>query len=118
MARTRLLHRVGAWLSLSWSLRNRVVGARHLGRATALPMENFLIKKGRRRHAMQRVWPRGQGFDADFIKPLTSASIPNHIKALKSLALTAVIRRRTDSQSSEVYTRERSADHSLSPHYC
>ncbi|MED6113590.1 hypothetical protein PIB30_072372 [Stylosanthes scabra] len=38
-------------------------------------------------------------------------------KALKSLALAAVIRRRTESQSSEVYTWECPVDHSLTPRY-
>ncbi|MED6186964.1 hypothetical protein PIB30_071824 [Stylosanthes scabra] len=46
MGRTCHLHRAGARLSLSWSLRNRVVRARHLGHAAAPPTESFLIKKG------------------------------------------------------------------------
>ncbi|MED6113542.1 hypothetical protein PIB30_071748, partial [Stylosanthes scabra] len=57
MARTRHLHRAGTRLSLSWLLRNGVLRARHLGRAAAPPTENFLIKKGGRGRAMQRVRP-------------------------------------------------------------
>ncbi|MED6116436.1 hypothetical protein PIB30_100325 [Stylosanthes scabra] len=56
----RHLHRVVARLSLSWSLRNGVARARHLGRAAATPMENFFINKGGRGRAMQRVWSRSQ----------------------------------------------------------
>ncbi|MED6162196.1 hypothetical protein PIB30_068126, partial [Stylosanthes scabra] len=54
MAQTRHLHRADAQLSLSWSLRNGVARARHLGRAAVPPKESFLIKIGGRGHAMQR----------------------------------------------------------------
>ncbi|MED6177981.1 hypothetical protein PIB30_103301, partial [Stylosanthes scabra] len=57
MARTRHLHLAGVRLSLSWSLRNGVVRARHMGRAIAPPTKNFLIKKGGRGRAVQRVRP-------------------------------------------------------------
>ncbi|MED6151180.1 hypothetical protein PIB30_079949, partial [Stylosanthes scabra] len=58
MARTRHLHRAGVRFSLSWSLRNEVAQARHLDRAAAPPTKSFLIKKGGRGRAMQRVRPR------------------------------------------------------------
>ncbi|MED6225776.1 hypothetical protein PIB30_096948 [Stylosanthes scabra] len=67
MARTRHLHRAGTRLSLSWSLRNAVVRARYLGRAAVPPTESFLIEKGGRGCAMQRVRPHGlssPGFQA------------------------------------------------------
>ncbi|MED6163307.1 hypothetical protein PIB30_078599, partial [Stylosanthes scabra] len=54
MARMRHLHRAGARLLLSWSLRNGVARTRHLGRATAPPKKSFLNKKGGRGCAMQR----------------------------------------------------------------
>ncbi|MED6151482.1 hypothetical protein PIB30_082966 [Stylosanthes scabra] len=57
MVQTCNLYRAGARLSLSWSLRNGVARARHLGRATVPPKEIFLIKKGGRGRAMQRVRP-------------------------------------------------------------
>ncbi|MED6223177.1 hypothetical protein PIB30_071458 [Stylosanthes scabra] len=65
MARTRHLHRVGARLSLSWSLRNGVARARHLGHAAAPPTESFLIKKGGRGRAMQMGRPRGYNYARD-----------------------------------------------------
>ncbi|MED6212841.1 hypothetical protein PIB30_087308, partial [Stylosanthes scabra] len=54
MAQAHHLHRAGARLSLSWSLRNGVARARHLGRAAMPPKESFLIKKGGCGRAMQR----------------------------------------------------------------